>query len=198
MLRTKTDILCTTLFAVLGILLIILCLVGAVVGIARHGGQTAPEEPATLTGETAVVLPDMQTINGDGQGRPPLRQDEEDPDETQKSLQAILDKCQVVEDGYIVAYAPELVAGWRPEYRNGSGMYMTASGCWAAPGCTVATDPAVIPTGATVIIDGQLYVAADRGVSGKVVDVMVTPAEALTYGCRRADVYWCMEGEATG
>lgn len=120
---------------------------------------------------------------------------QEDPEEGAKIYAAILDKCQVVKDCYIVGYAPELVEGWRPENRNENGLYMTASGMWAMPGYCVATDPEIIPTGATVIIEGRVYVAADRGVKGKVIDVMVTPEEALEFGCRTADVYWCMEGE---
>lgn len=111
-------------------------------------------------------------------------------------MDALLERCQKVEDCWIVGYAPELVEGWREEYRNERGLYLTASGAWCAPGYTVATDPEVIPTGATVIIEGRIYTAADRGVKGKVIDVMVTPEEAMVYGARKADVYWMMgEGE---
>lgn len=112
-------------------------------------------------------------------------------------MDALLARCEKVEDCWIVGYAPELVEGWREEYRNERGLYLTASGAWCAPGYTVATDPEVIPTGATVIIEGLIYTAADRGVKGKVIDVMVTPEEAMVYGARKADVYWMMgEGEA--
>ena len=111
-------------------------------------------------------------------------------------LEAMLARCECVENCWIVGYAPELVEGWKEEYRNERGLYLTASGAWCAPGFTVATDPEVIPTGATVIIEGRIYTAADRGVKGKVIDVMVTPEEALVYGARKADVYWMMgEGE---
>ena len=61
---------------------------------------------------------------------------------------------------------------------------VTASGLPAGPGI-VAVDESVIPLGSTVIIDGQRYLAADTGVTGRHVDVCVTDhaaAEALGVG----------------
>jgi hypothetical protein len=161
------------------VLLIGLCAVGAVCALRKPVMRA--ETPAV---KIDVALPELPTI------------EPEDPDEDEKIFAAIMAKCQVVEDCQIVGYAPELIEGWDPSYRNEFGLYLTASGTWVAPGFCVATDPDVIPTGATVIIEGRVYVAADRGVRGKVIDVMMTPEEALVYGCHTANVYWCLEGDA--
>ena len=47
---------------------------------------------------------------------------------------------------------------------------LTAAGLPAGPG-VAAVDPAVIPLGSTLIIDGQQYLAADTGVTGRHVDL---------------------------
>ena len=66
---------------------------------------------------------------------------------------------------------------------------VTASGLPAGPGI-VAVDPAVVPLGSTVIINGQQYLAADTGVTGKHVDVYLPDhAEAEAFGVRAADVW---------
>lgn len=66
---------------------------------------------------------------------------------------------------------------------------LTATGLPAGPG-VVAVDPEVIPLGSTVIIDGQRYLAADTGVTGKHVDVCL-PDHAATVeaGVRMAEVW---------
>ena len=53
---------------------------------------------------------------------------------------------------------------------------VTATGLPAGPG-VVAVDPQIIPLGSTVIIDGQQYLAADTGVTGKHVDVCLPDHE---------------------
>ena len=64
---------------------------------------------------------------------------------------------------------------------------LTATGLPAGPG-VVAVDPEVIPLGSTVIIDGQRYLAADTGVTGKHVDVcMMEHAATVEAGGRTAE-----------
>ena len=66
---------------------------------------------------------------------------------------------------------------------------VTATGLPAGPG-VVAVDPEVIPLGATVIIDGQRYLAADTGVTGKHVDICLSDHEAtVEAGVRTAEVW---------
>ena len=66
---------------------------------------------------------------------------------------------------------------------------VTATGLPAGPG-VVAVDPEVIPLGATVIIDGQRYLAADTGVTGKHVDVCLPDHEdTVAHGVRIAEVW---------
>ena len=66
---------------------------------------------------------------------------------------------------------------------------LTATGLPAGPG-VVAVDSEVIPLGATVIIDGQRYLAADTGVTGKHVDVCLPDHEdTVEAGGRTADVW---------
>ena len=66
---------------------------------------------------------------------------------------------------------------------------VTATGLPAGPG-VVAVDPEVIPLGATVIIDGQRYLAADTGVTGKHVDVCLPDHEdTVAHGVRMVEVW---------
>lgn len=66
---------------------------------------------------------------------------------------------------------------------------LTATGLPAGPG-VVAVDPEVIPLGSTVIIDGQRYLAADTGVTGKHVDVCLPDHEdTVAHGVRIAEVW---------
>lgn len=66
---------------------------------------------------------------------------------------------------------------------------LTAAGLLASPGI-IAVDPEIIPLGATVIIDGQRYLAADTGVTGQAVDLcMESHAAALAFGRSRQSVW---------
>lgn len=57
-------------------------------------------------------------------------------------------------------------------------------------GRTIAVDPAVIPLGSTIMIDGHEYIAEDTGVIGNVIDLYVeTEAEAEVFGVEEAEVY---------
>lgn len=65
----------------------------------------------------------------------------------------------------------------------------TATGTVAAEGRTVAVDPAIIPLGSRVKIDGQVFVAEDTGVRGRKIDVFVADhKKALELGTRQARV----------
>ena len=117
----------------------------------------------------------------------------EDPDEAQKSLEAIKAKSHVIQNCAVTGYAPELVETYKHMNSDGKGNYLTASGQWVRRGYVVAVDPTVIPLGATVVIGDDIYLAMDSGVVGNVVDILMSPEEALTYGVSYQDVYWCME-----
>lgn len=74
--------------------------------------------------------------------------------------------------------------------RNEEGQVLTASGRWVSIGEAVAVDPDVIPLGSTVTIGGKTYIAADTGVNGFVVDVLMTHEEAHRAGVTRELVIW--------
>lgn len=64
---------------------------------------------------------------------------------------------------------------------------ITATGTYATPGRTIATDKKTIPMGSTVIIDGHSYIAEDTGgaIKGNKIDICVaTIAEAYQKGVR--------------
>lgn len=66
---------------------------------------------------------------------------------------------------------------------------LTATGIPAGPGI-VAVDKDVIPLGSTVIIDGQRYLAADTGVTGKHVDICLEDhAATVEAGAGTAEVW---------
>ena len=90
---------------------------------------------------------------------------------------------QYVGECTITAYCP--CAGCCGRWADG----LTATGLPAGPG-VVAVDPEIIPLGSTVIIDGQRYLAADTGVTGKHVDICMTEHEdTVEAGVRTADVW---------
>ena len=65
----------------------------------------------------------------------------------------------------------------------------TATGTTPTEGRTIAVDPAVIPLGSEVRLNGHIYVAEDTGVHGKAIDVYVDDhGEALRLGLYRAEV----------
>jgi len=69
---------------------------------------------------------------------------------------------------------------------------ITASGRVATPGRTVAVDPAVIPLGSVLCIDGHYYVAEDKGgaIKGHRIDICVSNhEEALRLGTETQRVY---------
>jgi 3D (Asp-Asp-Asp) domain-containing protein len=74
--------------------------------------------------------------------------------------------------------------------RNEAGQVLTASGRWVDIGEAVAVDPGIIPLGSTVTIGGKTYIAADTGVYGYTVDVLMSHEEAHRAGVRRELVTW--------
>ncbi len=73
-----------------------------------------------------------------------------------------------------------------------SGRNRTASGTVPTSNRTIAVDTSVIPFGTKVVINGQVYVAEDRGgaIKGKRIDMFfMTHKEALRWGRRTMEVY---------
>ena len=118
---------------------------------------------------------------------------EEDPDESERILEAIKAKSNVLEDCIITGYCADCVEKYAHMNQDEFGRVLTSSGQWVYPGSCVATDPAVIPTGSTVIIGDQTYIALDVGVKGKHIDILMTHDEAAVAGARRETVWWCEE-----
>lgn len=70
------------------------------------------------------------------------------------------------------------------------GLVLTASGLWVSIGEAVAVDPDVIPLGSTVTLGGKTYIAADTGVYGYTVDVLMSHEDAAQAGVVKALVKW--------
>lgn len=118
---------------------------------------------------------------------------EEDPDESERILEAVKAKSNVLEDCIITGYCADCVEKYAHMNQDEFGRVLTASGQWVYPGSCVATDPDAIPTGSTVIIGDKTYIALDVGVIGKHVDILMTHEEAAVAGARRETVWWCEE-----
>lgn len=90
---------------------------------------------------------------------------------------------------------PQCCGVWaenRPVDESGQEIVLTASGAIAEAGKTIAVDPAVIPLGSTVIIDGQEYIAQDTGnaIQGNRIDIYCSShQEALELGVITAEVW---------
>ena len=70
------------------------------------------------------------------------------------------------------------------------GKVLTASGRWVSIGEAVAVDPDIIPLGSTVTLGGKTYIAADTGVYGYTVDVLMSHEDAAHAGVVKALVKW--------
>lgn len=70
------------------------------------------------------------------------------------------------------------------------GKVLTASGLWVNIGEAVAVDPDIIPLGSTVTLGGKIYIAADTGVYGYTVDVLMSHEDAAQAGVVKALVKW--------
>ena len=71
-----------------------------------------------------------------------------------------------------------------------NGKVLTASGRWVRIGEAVAVDPDIIPLGSTVTLGGKTYIAADTGVYGYTVDVLMSHEDAAQAGVVKALVKW--------
>lgn len=141
------------------------------------------EAPAVLPEETIIQSPNT------GEEEPVAW---EDPEEEQKTLEAIKAKSNVIEECIITGYCADCTP-YAHMNRDEDGRVLTASGQWVWIGSCVATDPSVIPTGATVIIGDKAYVALDAGVRGNHVDILMHHDDAAVAGVRRETVWWCEE-----
>lgn len=119
--------------------------------------------------------------------------EEEDPDESERILEAIKAKSSAIENCIITGYCADCVEKYAHMNRDEFDRVLTSSGQWVYPGACVATDPSVIPTGSTVIIGDKTYIALDTGVRGNHVDILMTHEEAQTAGVRHETVWWCEE-----
>ena len=110
---------------------------------------------------------------------------EEQTEEATAACGAVEDRIYIGEC-VITSYCPcEVCCG---SWADG----LTATGLPAEPGI-VAVDPAVIPLGSTVVINGQQYLAADVGVKGLAVDICAAGhQEAAEYGVQRHEVWVAM------
>ncbi len=70
------------------------------------------------------------------------------------------------------------------------GKVLTASGLWVNIGEAVAVDPEIIPLDSTVTLGGKTYIAADTGVYGYTVDVLMSHEDAAHAGVVKAMVKW--------
>ena len=70
------------------------------------------------------------------------------------------------------------------------GKVLTASGLWVNIGEAVAVDPDIIPLGSIVTLGGKTYIAADTGVYGYTVDVLMSHEDAAQAGVVKALVKW--------
>lgn len=71
---------------------------------------------------------------------------------------------------------------------------ITKTGTVPMIGRTVAVDPAVIPLGSKIMINGKEYIAEDTGVIGNVIDLYVgAEAEAEVFGLQTIEVYIKLE-----
>lgn len=147
-----------------------------------HYPNPDPQPPVSSLGQpTAQIAVDS------------TKTEPEDPDESQKIVEAIKAKSNVIHNCAVTGYAPELVEKYKHMNSDGKGNYLTASGQWVRRRCAVAVDPNVIPLGATVVIGDDVYLALDTGVIGNVVDILMSPEEALEFGVSYQDVWWVME-----
>lgn len=114
----------------------------------------------------------------------------EDSEENRKIEEAL--DWHYLDDVTLTAYCPcETCCGVWALDRPG-GIVYTASGAEAQAGQTIAVDPDVIPLGAWVEIDGNLYHAEDTGdFSGAVVDLYFDSHEdALQFGRQVKGIRW--------
>ena len=116
------------------------------------------------------------------------------PTEVQTESEVDVDEEEVIEEDEpynlgefkLTAYCP--CSKCCGKWANG----ITSTGTTAVAGRTIAVDPAVIPYGTKVLINGVTYIAEDCGgaIKGNRIDVYFdSHREALKFGVQYADVY---------
>lgn len=83
-----------------------------------------------------------------------------------------------------------------PHICNDGNSNVTATGTTPMAGRTIAVDPAVIPYGSEVTINGHSYIAEDCGgaIKGNRVDILFdTHQEALNFGIQYAEVSYVIK-----
>lgn len=122
----------------------------------------------------------------------------ENPNEEMLIEQALLNKATKIENCRVTYYCAEPY-----EHICGYGLGITKSGRELVPHWSCAVDPAVIPLGASVLVDFgdgiiQYFSADDTGggVKGNHIDICLpTHAECFEQPYNTATVYWLEEGE---
>lgn len=115
----------------------------------------------------------------------------EEPEEPEEPALELLGEYEITH----YCSCPQCCGVWaenRPVDENGQEIVYTASGARAEAGKTIAVDPAVIPLGSTVIIDGREYIAQDTGgaIQGNRIDIYCSShQEALELGVITAEVW---------
>lgn len=117
---------------------------------------------------------------------PPLQEDVVQSPPTRKIVEPEPENLLVCDiTGYCACCTP-----YADSNRNEAGQVLTASGLWVRIGEAVAVDPDVIPLGSTVTLGGKQYIAADTGVYGYTVDVLMNHEDAAQAGVVKAMVKW--------
>lgn len=142
---------------------------------------------AVLDSQDALIIQSANTTETEAEAW-------EDPDEEEKTREAIKAKSNVIEDCIITGYCADCTP-YAHMNRDEFGRVLTSSGQWVWIGSCVATDPSVIPTGSTVVIGDETYIALDAGVKGNHVDILMHHDDAAVAGVRRETVWWCEERE---
>lgn len=122
----------------------------------------------------------------------------ENPNENELIEQALLNKATKIENCRVTYYCAEPY-----EHICGYGLGITKSGRPLVPHWSCAIDPAVIPLGASVLVDFgdgiiQYFSADDTGggVKGNHIDICLpTHSECFEQPYNTATVYWLEEGE---
>ena len=114
---------------------------------------------------------------------------EDDPEHT---AEPVMTEVAVAEENLIVCDITGYCACCTPyaHMNQRDGKVLTASGRWVNIGEAVAVDPDIIPLGSTVTLGGKTYIAADTGVYGYTVDVLMSHEDAAQAGVVKALVKW--------
>lgn len=113
-------------------------------------------------------------------------------DEPEHTAEPVMTEAPVAEENLIVCDITGYCACCTPyaHMNQRDGKVLTASGLWVRIGEAVAVDPDVIPLGSTVTLGGKTYIAADTGVYGYTVDVLMSHEDAAQAGVVKALVKW--------